>query len=430
MRLLPSAALAMAMATTPAMANMHADSSGVMAFVQRLATQYLVLVSRTFVDLTYDNISVEPGTNHLIITGLTLYPELEWDTEAACEVTVDRVMTGETFSFDTAGTAIELTGVTIPPACLVPEMAGMMSSFGYNGLTADTMSIDIGYHLPTSAADIAITATIVDAADISVAAEFDYLWFRVPIDDPDDEPIPVMQLSQAEISIENAGIWERLEPMVAMQAEQMGGLEAMPQMAQQMIPQALAMGGPPSPEVEAFAQNVSQELARFLQEKNRIVVTAAPEGGVWIDEEIFDSPGNMISALQPMISSSSSAVKAIIPPADMMAAMAEGAAPDAATRLSMGEALLTGIGAPRAVDKGIAMLMPLATEWNGEAAAMIADAHAANGNAADGYRMALVALASGEASAMGTADRAGGPDGSGRRSEGPKRSSECMAWRQ
>lgn len=395
----------MAMAAAPVMA--HADehsnaANDVLSFITKISAHYQIVLLRTFVDLTYDNISVSPGGDEMVLNGVKLYPELEWDKEAKCEVAIDRMVTGSVYSFETLGSNIEANGVTVSPDCIMPDVAGMMSSFGYNGLTADAMSINISYNLPSSSATMNVLLSVQDAADISIDADFSYFWFRLPLEGGDD-PIPVIQLAQAEVGIENRGLWERLEPMVA---AQMGDVNAIPQMAQMMVGQAFSEGGQrqPTADEHAFVENLSAELARFLTEKNRLVVTAAPEGGVWLDETIFDSPQTMVAALKPQLSSTTSAVKAIIPPADMIAALASGANPDDATRLKIGKALLTGVGAPRATDKGVAMLMPLADAWNGDAAAMVAKASAANGADGPAYEMALRALASGASAAMGTAD--------------------------
>ena len=89
----------------------------------------------------------------------------------------------------------------------------------------------------------------------------------------------------------------------------------------------------------------------------------------------------------------------------MLAALAEGAQPDDAARLKIGRALVTGIGAPRSIPAGLDLLEPLARAWNGEAAALSADALAAFDQHEDAYEAALIALAAGELSAMGVADR-------------------------
>ncbi|MEM6662179.1 MAG: hypothetical protein AAF666_08365 [Pseudomonadota bacterium] len=404
MRLLSTVAAAAIIAGTaaPASAQTTVDAASFYNLFQKISAHYSILLARSFVDLTYDQLTIEPGTNTMVLSGLKIYPILDWDQEGNCEITVDRAVSGEQISFETLGTAAEISGIFVPAACLDPQVGGMLSGFGYEGLNFDSASLEIAYNLPESSADLSITAAVADAADVSISAQFDYLWFNLPLDGYGD-PLPVAQLGQAEVVIENKGVWERVEPMVA---AQMGDLNAIPQMAQMMVGQAFTEGGTrqPTDAENAFVQNLSGELARFLEEKNRIVITSAPDGGVWLDESVFDSPQNMISALEPSISATPAAYRSIVPPAAMAAALADGANPDEAARLSIGRALLTGVGAPRSLEDGGRLLEPLARAWNGEAAALLADAAADVGEDGFAYEMALIALASGDMSALGTAD--------------------------
>ncbi len=91
------AAAAISMAATVA-GPARAQETGLEAslrVLQRVATQYTILLTRMFVDMTYDSIAVEGGTNDLIVTGLRLYPELDWDQDGRCEIAVDRAVIAE-----------------------------------------------------------------------------------------------------------------------------------------------------------------------------------------------------------------------------------------------------------------------------------------------------------------------------------------------
>ena len=384
----------------PAQAQSTADAKDLIALIQRIASHYAILTARSFVDLTYDQLTIEPGTNNMVISGLKIYPILDWDKEGKCQISVERVVTGDVYSFETVSTGIDIAGVSVPSACLDPNVAGMVASFGYETITIDQASIEVAYNLPDSSGDLVIQAAVKDAMDISVNAEFSYIWFNLPIDGRGD-PTPVVQLGSAEVAIENKGIWEKLEPMVG---AQMGDVNQVPQMIQMGLGQMLTEGGArqPSDAEQAFVQNLADEVARFLKEKNRLVITAAPEDGVWLDESAFDSPQNLISALRPSVSAVPAALRLIIAPADLTAALS--GSPDAATALRVGEALVTGIGAPRSVNDGAKLLSPLASSGNGKAAALLAKAYSDTGEAAKGYEMAMIALAAGEMSALGVAD--------------------------
>lgn len=406
MRLTKPAILAAAVATaslpaaTPAQAQMTDTAQSALTFLQRLVSHYMVLTARSFVDLTYDQLTIEPGTNHLVISGLKLYPVLDWDKEGACEISIDRVVSGETYSWVTVSTGYDVTGVTIPSICFDPMVGQTMAGFGYEKVEVESASIDVAYNLPDSSADLVVNASVTDALNLSLDANFSYLWFNLPMDGY-GEPYPVAQLGSAEVVIENRGLWEKLEPMVA---QQMGDVNAIPQMIEMSLGQMLAMGGQAPGEAErAVVKNIAEEVGRFLKEKNRIVLTSAPEGGVWLDETAFESPATVIAALQPKASAVPMAYRRIIPPAEMAAALADGANPDEATRLKIGEALVTGVGAPQSNANGARLLMPLAEAWNGKAAALAAMA-LQDSDPARAYEMALRAVAAGEGSAIGTLD--------------------------
>ena len=98
-----------------------------------------------------------------------------------------------------------------------------------------------------------------------------------------------------------------------------------------------------------------------------------------LTEEMMTSPGALIAALDPVVSATPRAFREMIAPADLSAALAGGDALPPETRLRVGEALVTGIGAPRAVEVGRALLAPLAEVWNAPAALLTARAAQAAG---------------------------------------------------
>lgn len=392
-------ALAFAAPTAPAQTAQQQD---MLQLLQRIYAHYSVLLVRSFVDVTYDSLTVEPNTGATVISGLVLYPEFGWDDDGTCAITVDRAILGSIVSFETLANTIEVSGVGVPSACLPPDQRAMLQLVGYeDGLTADTMTIEASYDLPTSSADVTVQAAVRDAADVSISAHFDYLWVRIPTDGGDDAQ-PVAILGNAEVALENNGLWERVEPMVA---AQMGDVNAIPGMAQLMLGQVLAEpGGQASPEVAAFVEDLSGELTRFLAEKNRLVVTVQPDGGLRLDEETFQSPSQAIAVLKPEVSGTPAAYRSLISAEDLSAALAGGAGLDDAARLRVGEALLTGLGAPRSVRDGVALLQPLAQAWNADAAMLIARAMLESRNPRAGYLMVLRALAGDRSGAIGIAD--------------------------
>lgn len=401
---IPARALVIAsLLSLPGEVRAEGEASDAMRLIQRLIGHYGLLVTRSFVDLTYDAMTVQPGTNDRVVTGLKLYPELPWDVEGACQITADRIAAGDVASFETLQSTLDISGVRVPAACFDPGVAGMMAAFGYDGLTADAMSVEIAYDLPRAAADVTVHVSVTDAADLSLAASFDYLWLRFPMDGPDDEPQPVAYLGEAELVIENNGLWEALEPTLA---DQLGDVAALPQTAEALLADMLSEGGTRalSPGETEFVRNLSTELARFIAEKNRLVLTVAPERAILLDEDAFASPAEAIAALQPGVSAVPVSFRRMIVPDELNAALNGGAGLDDDARLRIGEALITGIGAPRSVAAGAALLQPLADQWNARAALLIAQARAQQGAAGEGYPLVLRALAGGETAAIALAD--------------------------
>ncbi|MEM7210389.1 MAG: hypothetical protein AAF479_00635 [Pseudomonadota bacterium] len=404
MHLIQRSAAAIAVAATVATPAAHAANNAPPAdfiqLLQRISGQYAIMVTRSLVDLTYDAIQVEPKTNNLIVSGLRLYPEFEWDQNYDCVIDIDRALFGGVQGFDLLQSVIEFSGVTLDPACLPPDVGGMLAAFGYEKLTATTMVVDIAYDLPTAGADVTVQAAIQEAGDLTLSASFDYLWFRFPLDGS-DEPIPVAILDTAELAFENAGVWERVEPMVI---GQIGDPAAVPPMIQAMLGQMLSEGGTrtPSEAETAFIANLASEAERFLAEKNRIVIAAAPESGLFLEPEAFASPAEAIASLQPRVSGTPLAFETMIDAGALTSALNGNV--DEAERLRVGRALVTGFGAPLAPREGQALLMPLADGWNGEAASALASSLEET-EPAQAYEMVLRALAAGERGVAGLADR-------------------------
>ncbi|MEM7509118.1 MAG: hypothetical protein AAF415_20550 [Pseudomonadota bacterium] len=405
MRLKPALCLAsaLALAASPALPQEN-ETERATRLLLRIMNHYSLLFLRSAVDLTYESLSISPKTYNTVITGLEIYPVLDWDQDGACVISIDRISSGTIYSFETSKSLMEVNGIHVPRACLEPEQSAMLVGFGYDdGLRSDAMSIQISYDLPSSAAEIGISTTVNEALDISLDAAFDYLWIRLPLDTPAADPEPVALLGALEATIENRGLWEKVEPMLG---AQIGDLGIAPEMVQGMILQGLSSPDQPAPnaETEAFAANVGAEIGRFLTEKNRLVITAEPEGSVWLDPDAFDDPQQVIALLQPQVSAVPAAIRRLIAPQALSAALTDPAGLEAAERLRIGEALLSGVGAPRSVSEGTAILTPLTDAWDGAASLLVADALADQDNGEGAYTMVLRAMAAGESGAISLAD--------------------------
>ncbi len=386
-----------AQAQTPAE---FARAEAALNFLQRLAATYVVLVARAAVDLTYESLTIDTAGSETVINGLVLRPALDWDPEGTCAIALDRVAASSSPDIEVLESVIEITGATIPSACFDPGTGAMLASFGYPMLEVERAAITLGYDVPSSGAEIRLSADISEAADLTLFADFDYLWLTGLLEG--EEPEPVAYLASAELTLENAGLWERVSPLLE---GQFGDLSQLNQLVAPMLGQLLVQPGQAlGAEEQAFIDNLSQEIGRFVADRDRLVLSVAPETPLLLEEGAFDTPQAAIRALNPSISSAPIAITEVIQPSVLSAAMAGGAALDDATRIDAGRALVRGLGAPRSYADAIVLLSPLADTWNAEAAALLAEALMATGREEEAYAAALKAMAGGATGAIGTAD--------------------------
>lgn len=385
-----------------------AAAADALRFIQRAGIQYALLAARSAVDLTYEGVSVDPRSGAVVVDGLSLRPRLDWDPDRTCEIAVERIALpdGAAGGLETIAVVAELDGLSVATACLEPGPGLAVQSFGYDRILLDNASLSLDYHMPSAGAALRIAASMPDAARLTVTADFDYLWFTgVGRDGAREEPRPVAKLRAAELVLENEGLWERVSPVVE---GQVGNLDALPQMIRALLGSALAgPGGQPGPEARAFIDNAAEEIARFTREGDRIVLSVAPPGGVWLGEDLLQTPAQALAALRPRLSAAPGAVVAMIPPSRLSAALGEGADPSRGERLAIGRALLTGVGAPLSPEEGLALVTPLAEDWHGEAAMLVAETAADRGDTARAYAMALRARAGGAPGAAGLLARLG-----------------------
>jgi len=374
-----------------------AEAAAALRLAQRAAVQYALLVVRSAVDLSYDSVSIDPRSGDMVVSGLEFRPRLDWDRARRCRIGIDRVTVpgAGIDGIDRIALEIGVEGVRLPPICLDPASALMVQSFGYEALVLDEAAVTLSYHLPSSGADLYLSASLAEAARLRLSARFDYLWLTgldgATEGDAPPDLRPVAHLVEAEAILDDAGLWERVAPLVG---SQIGGIEAAPGIVRALLGQALAgESGVPGPAAQAFIENAAVEIERFVRDGDRLVLGIAPEGGVWLEGDLLQTPGRAIEALAPRFSALPRATRAIVAPDALAAALAGGEGLEAAERLRIGRALMTGIGAPRAEAEGRALIAPLAEGWDPEAALLLAEARADSGEVEDAYAMTLRALA-------------------------------------
>ncbi|GIX13167.1 MAG: hypothetical protein KatS3mg118_1126 [Paracoccaceae bacterium] len=352
----------------------------------------LVLMLRGAVEFTYESLSYDLHSG-ATATGVRIYPRLDWlGQDERCEIVIGRLaLNGETLA-DSMSQVIEVTEVTVPPVCLEEEMRGTLGQLGYEGLAIDTAVLRLDYQLSSAAARLTLQAAMRDAVTLNASADFAYFGVEGLFE---DDPRPTVLMSGAELSLTDAGLWSRVEPMVG---GMVGSVDAIPDMVAGGVMQELTRGGQReiSPAGQAFVDSLGAALGQFVAGKGRLTVRAAPQEPVWLNADVFDSPDALVEALAPVVSTEPHSAMRVLAPELLRAALSEADGLSEAERLAAGRALMSGIGAPRNRDAAMKLLVPLAAgSWNAEAAMILAEGLAAAGRMDAAYPYALVALAGG-----------------------------------
>ncbi len=372
--------------------------------IQRLLVQQMLLLGRGYLDLRYEHLAIEPGTNALVLSGLTLYPLVEPEQDPECEIAIDQMVVEGNLGLDAITIGWEATGARFPSSCFGSEGRDILTEAGYENILFDSASMEFAYSLPDSSARIAVRLAVRDAAVLGLGAEFDRLWLTETMSEMFENPSLLGTVSQAEFTVEDLGLARRIMPIILEQA----GLDDtdVPGMLRTAFLEMLEIdeSQPLSEEEQAFAEELSAGITAFWQDRRPLVVTVHPVDDVYSDDIFLLSDGDRLGFLRPKVSNLPSSLRSIVPPADVAAALADAASLDDATRIKIGTALLTGDGAPRSIEAGARILLPVAKDRSGEAAVILAKAYQSVGRNGEAYRMALVALASGDRGAAAIAD--------------------------
>ena len=372
--------------------------------LQRFLVQHLLLLGRGFLDLTYDHFAIEPGTNAMVLSGLKLFPPVDLEPDQECEISIDQIVLDATFDLNLISIGWEAAGARVPNTCFGPEARDALTKAGYENILFDTVSLDVAYLLTDSSARIAVRTAVRDAAVLSLDAEFDYFWFTQPVIEALDDPYLIGDVSRAEFTVEDLGLVKRIEPIIM---ERTGfGRQDILQFLRTAVLQILKTDeSQPLTEAEqAFVEELLAGVSAFLEHRQPLVVTVNPVDVVFSDDIFLYSEGDHVEFLRPRVSNFPSALRSIVPPADVAAALADATSLDDPSRMKIGTALLTGDGVPRSIEAGTRILLPVANSWSGEAAVILAKAYRSVEQNEDAYRMALIAMASGERSGVAIAD--------------------------
>jgi TPR repeat protein len=362
--------------------------------VQR-ALQSGIMVLRTQLDLTYGGMTVDLLGGKITLTEISAWPLPDWDDEGTCEVGIDQLVI-RTSPFDDPELyrlKAQILGAAFPTSCLPPDLRGPLDAVGVTELTLPRVTVDMAYGLPNSDLKLRAHADLEDLATVDLTADFAYFWFDVP--DDFEDPIPILFLDHAALSLENQGVFARVSPLLPppLTGEGAGAF------VEGALSDALtgANGGEAlSAAQQGFVASVAEAWPAFLANPETLVLETTNDGDVFLDVELIeDDPRELFDPLMPVVALRSSARAALLPGDLLLAAMEEPAALSLDDRKRVGLALVTGEGAPRNVVEGVALLEGLAEQNDGESAAALARA-AETAEPEAAYRWALIAGVSGQ----------------------------------
>ena len=380
--------------------------------------QYGVMALRTQVDLQYGDLTVNLLSGRATMTDLKIWPLPEWDPDAKCEILVDRLVIAQAPPDQSGRVRFKASvfGISAPAICLPQEMRPVLLATGSQTISVPYFGFDMDYDIASSGAQVQANFVLDKLATFDLSADFSYFWF----DGRDDmeEPDPVFELSSAVLSIENAGGWETVRPMIPppltdpdTAARALGSL--LDDMLQSMNRDAADdlqdnQAGALSADQTAFIASATRSWTDFLKDPRRLVLETGftPENSVFLDFDAYEEePRFVFEDLKPRLNLAPASARSALPADLVRRALGEDAAGMSADeKLLVGTALVEGVGVPRNVPAGTKLLVELARDGNGAAAAAMSQVLETR-NPETAYVWALRAGAAGLDGATGRLDR-------------------------
>ena len=401
--------LAAAQSTGPSLLDMFSLER----LVQR-SLQSGIMALRAQMDLNYGDMRLDLRTGAVTLTDVRAWPLPEWDTEGTCEVAIERLTlrSAAVDEVDRIRVKARVVGLSFPDSCLPEEPREGLAMLGTSRISMPWMTFDLDYGVAASDATLRLYTDIEDVAAIDMTAYATYIWADAR-DDP-DEPEPVIFLEGATLKVENQGVWEAVKPMIPPPFTAEGaGLVVEGAIGQALIDMNRDAAGADAAEADtaltdaqrAFVKSVASAWPAFLANPETLVLQTAMDGDAYLDfEAMEDDPRIAFDTRRPQLALAPASRGEMLPAALLQQAMGDAGAVSAEDRRRIGTALLTGDGAPRNPARALDLMIPLAENGDGAAAAAIADAFAVT-DPEIAYRWALQAGAAGAEGAAARLDR-------------------------
>ncbi len=390
--------------------------------VLTLALQTGIAALRSQAEVRYEGLSVDLAAGTVALTGLSVRPIHLPPDRAGCSLGAERLVVAglglqprDSLRFEA-----EVIGARLSALCLAPETRGTLQMIGLDDLRFDRGSLRLDYDFPSAAAGVQLGLVAAGLLAVDASARLDYLAFGTG---RRREPEPYVRFRDAEVTVEDLGLLALMRPLMppalavpeatgAMLAGELrrnlerenaraSGHGRIPPSSDPVPPEAARL----SPAQEVFVGTLADETARFLRDGGGVTLALSAPGdaAVLLDFPAMERDGReAFAALNPRFQPAPARRAAIVPTALVARAVATPGGLSAEERAQAGRAFLTGIGAPRDIDRGAALLAPLAA-GDPALAAELARALAGRDPAA-AYRHALAAGAARLPGALGLLD--------------------------
>ncbi len=391
---------------TPALQAQETDQPSLLDLLtlESLATRFLqsgVSMARSVADITYDGLSADPYTSRYSLVGLVVRPDLEDIAGADCSISTERlILSGAPLtSIETIRLTATLDEVVIDYDCLPREVRPVVGMAGIEDIGIPRLRFDIEYHIPSGQVQTSMIADVADLISISGHMDADYVSYRMA---PQTGETRIrVDLEGLRLSIEDQGIWSRVEQIVPQEAR---SGEALAELVEDILTDAFTGSNDPldpdlSPEQVQFIAQATDIASDFETEPRRIILNMQPSGPIRIGpEEDFDTKG-LFSDLNPQLTTQLPELSQALP-LDLLESAISGDLEDG-ERLDIGTALASGVGAPRDQSLARDILAPIA-DASPEAALLMAELTEDRDEA---YLYARTAAATGMGEALSLMDR-------------------------
>ncbi|RNF34775.1 hypothetical protein [Paracoccus methylarcula] len=394
-----------AMAEPAPASNSIFSPSNIAAGFLRMAVSY----GRMIADIRYDALEIDPERGELVIRELTI---AGLGPHANCRVSLGRMrLSGiSIWGAENSHTRLDAGDISVANNCFGANAAMIGMVTGGDAIPVSDLAVDTRQSMGRGAliADIEINSPGI--ARIEGTADFDYVSFFAPgilqelvkdeqssfLIDPEineypgtesddtEEPTPEMglrgTLRSAHLSVENLGLWERMQPMIP------------PDMLDPATIDNI-VSAEPGTELHGIEQDLAETAKAFIAEPARVTAEIRPDQPIAFDSTEWETPLDAATLFKPGFSNAlpTPPVALIVDPAG-----------DGEDPRALGLALARGQGVPQNISRAIELLTPM--QDDGEVALTLADLKTASDPAA-AYAHALTAAETGTSGALSMLDR-------------------------